>query len=111
MEVRKQYNYDTYEYTWPFGAHEDVADVDESESYEVDQTQIVYVPSTDKFWLLTASGCSCWDGDWDAEEFDNLDVLFASLIDGRADERQYTPSFKGAQTLREQASKWVGGRS
>ena len=110
MEVRPNWNYESRQYEWPWGTHEDVAEVDESQDYEVDQTQIVYVPHEDKFVLLTASGCSCWDGDWNAEWFDNLDVLFASLIDERADERQYTPSGAGANDLREQASKWVASR-
>lgn len=76
-----------------------LAEIDESESYEVDQTAIYR--SGDRFVLATASGCSCWDGDWEVEEFDTLQALEESARqDG---ERAYNPSWKAIDDLMAQA--------
>lgn len=50
-----------------------VSGVDESESYEVDITEIW--DDGEKWHLLTATGCSCWAGEYDEEEYDSLDEL------------------------------------
>lgn len=77
-----------------------LASVDESEPYEIDQTQI-FLMEDGRYVLATASGCSCWDGDWSAEPFDTLTALFAS-IGVTGDERRYNPSVLGVEDLRAQ---------
>lgn len=80
-----------------------LAEVDESRSYEVDVTE-VYVRPDGKFILATATGCSCWSGEYDVEEFDTLDALAASILpEGPETERRYNPSFIGAKALMETA--------
>ena len=73
---------------------EKIAYMDESEGYDVDQTAIYKTPTG--FALATASGCSCWNGDWEAEEFENLDLLYQSM---RLDDRAYNPSWMAAEGL------------
>lgn len=78
----------------------ELAFVDEADSYEVDEAGI-YLDANGKFILLTASGCSCWDGDDYGEEiFDSLNDLEKSLIN---DDRMYNPSLSGAKQLIEEA--------
>jgi len=77
---------------------ESLASLDESEQYEVDTTDIAYDKLTDKFALITCSGCSCWDGEYCEEQFDTLDALEESLLWG-AKERRHNPSLEGARTL------------
>lgn len=74
----------------------ELAVLDESESYEVDITEIHYDPETKEFLLLTASGCSCWEGDYSEERFKSLKALGESMI---KEDRQYNPSFVGAKQL------------
>lgn len=78
----------------------ELARLDESADYEVDVTVIVYNKKSKKFLLGTASGCSCWDGDWNSEEFNSLKGIEASLL---KDEREYNPSFKGTLEIIKQA--------
>lgn len=79
-----------------------IADVDESGSYEVDQTRIYKTPNG--FVLANASGCSCWSGEWYIEDFATLDDLYKSL---QWDDRAYNPSWKGALDLKEQAERYL----
>jgi hypothetical protein len=83
-----------------------VAELDESQSYEVDITKIYFNTEINKWVLAIASGCSCWEGDYEVEEFDTLAELGQSMIQ---DDRQYNPSFRGANELLQQAqsSKFV----
>jgi hypothetical protein len=76
-----------------------IAALDESQSYEVDVTEIWKSPDN-KFQLVTATGCSCWGGEYEAEPFDTLESLGESMI---KDDRQYNPSFAGAKMLLSQA--------
>ena len=69
--------------------------VDESEPYEVDMAEI-WRTAEGRFALVTASGCSCWDGEYDSDEFDSLELLAVSLL---REERTYNPSLSGALTL------------
>lgn len=80
--------------------YEELAVLDESADYEVDVTEIWYDPRAREFLLLTATGCSCWDGEYNEERFKSLDELERSLL---KDERTYQPSFRGVETLIEQA--------
>lgn len=77
-----------------------LAFIDESERYKVDQTGIFYDPLTTKFVLLTATGCSCWDGEYDEERFDSLDSLETSLI---TDSRDHNPTLMGVRVLMAEA--------
>lgn len=40
-----------------------VKHIDESEAYEEDEAMLL-VNRDGKYTIITASGCSCWDGDW-----------------------------------------------
>ena len=80
----------------------ELAFIDESEPYEVDQTGIYVDESGDTpvFVLLTSSGCSCWDGDYNEEQFESLEALEISLV---GDDRTYNPSLNGVRQLLEEA--------
>lgn len=78
------------------GALTQLAYIDEADSYEVDQAGIYFDPATREFVLVTASGCSCWEGDCDVERFPTMDALEVALIN---DTREYNPTLKGAQEL------------
>lgn len=73
----------------------ELAFIDESQPYEVDQTGI-YVDESGVFVLLTASGCSCWEGEYNEEQFASLEALEISLLN---DDRTYNPSLLGAKAL------------
>lgn len=78
-----------------------IAGIDESEQYETDVTEIWHDGRS--FHLLTASGCSCWAGDYDDETYPTLDELERQIgLDGDED-RMYNPTLKGAQTLMQRA--------
>lgn len=91
------YNYET-------GRLQELAMIDKSAEYEVDYTFIGWDKETDKFVLVTASGCSWWDGDCDVEEYDSLEELDKGLCDA---DRQWYTTLKGAKTLCEVArERW-----
>ena len=73
-----------------------LAYIDESTSYEVDQAQIGYNPTLNKYVLMMASGCSCWSGDFNLEEFDTLDQLEEALLNR---DWPYSPSLLGAKKI------------
>lgn len=85
-----------------------VASLDESGSYEIDLTEIYFHEG--KFILATASGCSCWDGEYDIEEFDSLDALADSIGVLSMTERSYHPSLRGATELLAEARAWVAAQ-
>ncbi len=76
-----------------------IAEIDESQPCEVDQTLIFFDKNREVFLLVTASGCSCWDGECEIEEYNSLDDI-ALQLSGR-DQRGfvYNPSPKGVKTL------------
>lgn len=76
--------------------------IDEAEEYSVDRAGIYFDPKTKKYSLITATGCSCWDGDYSEEQFPTLKKLADSLLNS---EREYNPSLKGAAQLIDQAKK------
>lgn len=82
-----------------------IAEIDESEPYEVDQTRI-YVAAGGTFVLATASGCSCWEGDWELTRYDTLAELIDDIGPLGGSEHDYNPSFKGAEALAKQALEW-----
>lgn len=75
--------------------------IDESEPYEVDEAHVLYYPSK-TFALKTASGCSCWDGEYDYENFDTLEQMEESLF---TVDRRYSPTLVGARQLIAEARK------
>lgn len=79
-----------------------LAIVDDSEGCcEVDITELWKKDNI--YFLLTASGCSCWAGEFESREFDSLDTLEADLRGDKADKYMYNPSLVGLQKLLEQA--------
>jgi hypothetical protein len=83
-----------------------LAEIDESERYEIDTTDICYDPDTKEFVLLTASGCSCWDGEYEEQRFGTFKALEDSLL-GNGDDRRYNPSLKGAEQLLQEAREAI----
>ncbi len=80
-----------------------IAEVDQGEAYEVDQARIYLTPKG--VALATASGCSCWDGDWQVDEFDTLHELLAHSLIG---EYPFATSWSGAIELFIQANQYFG---
>lgn len=78
------------------GELEQLAYVDEADSWEVDRTGIFRDPKTGKLALLTASGCSCWDGEFFEEQHATLAALAAALL---TTDRTHNPTLKGAEAL------------
>lgn len=72
-----------------------LASIDESEPYEVDITEVWQTPTG--YAIVTASGCSCWEGDYDVDERPTLDDVIAALTG--EDQRRWNPSVRGAQEL------------
>jgi hypothetical protein len=83
-----------------------IASIDEGEPYETDQTDIL-VETEGTFLLATASGCSCWDGDWYVTRYDTVEELLEDIgPQGSADNGGYNPSFKGVEDLLKQVEEW-----
>lgn len=82
-----------------------VSGVDESEAYKVDITEIWH--DGEKWRLLTATGCSCWSGEYDEEEYESLDALAAALGVESDVDRRYNPSLEGAKTIIAEAREWA----
>src|SRR5689334_13277882 len=78
----------------------ELAFIDESYPYEVDQAMIGIDKTTSQFVLMTATGCSCWEGESTVEEFSSLEELESSLMNK---DRTYNPSLKGAESLLQEA--------
>lgn len=78
-----------------------LSECDESESYEVDQAEIWHNARDGRFILRTASGCSCWAGDWDVLTFGGFDLLKKHLLGDN--EARYNPSLSGAITMLDEA--------
>jgi hypothetical protein len=75
-----------------------IAAIDESASYEVDITEVYRTPTG--FAIVTASGCSCWDGDYDEKAYATLDEVIAALGPATEDVGyRYNPSGVGAADL------------
>lgn len=98
-----------YEYRDPifkdFPNAKRIAFIDESADYEVDQTAILV--DGDTFILALASGCSCWDGDWQLFRFDTVEELLEDIgPQGEGDDYSYNPSFEGVKDLAQQVEAW-----
>ena len=73
-----------------------LAAIDECATYEIDVVEVWRTPTG--FAVARATGCSCWDGDYDYEEYPTLDAALAHLTDPN-DKWQYNPSIAGAVEL------------
>ena len=80
-----------------------IAWVDESESYEVDITEI-WKTSEGKFILATATGCSCWGGEYEVEEYASLDDVVSGILNREG--YVYNPYLEGAKKLVEAAKAY-----
>jgi hypothetical protein len=63
----------------------ELASYDDADSYEVDEGGIFYDLETGKIVVLTASGCSCWEGDGNEYVFDSLAEAEIALVLGDKD--------------------------
>jgi hypothetical protein len=86
---------------------EEILSIDNSESYEVDYAGVYWDPKTSKIAYITASGCSCWDGDYAEEQFGSIEALRRSLLH---DEKQYNPSLSTATQLIDATIEWLNNR-
>ncbi len=62
-----------------------------------------------KFFLLTASGCSCWAGEFDSREFNSLEELYIHVKGPDSDRYMYNPSLVGLDSLIAQAKAILEG--
>lgn len=84
----------------------ELASYDDADSYEVDMGGIYYDKDSEKFVFASASGCSCWDGDWSTYEYNKLGDLAKDLVDGDEDGNDifcYQPGLQRGIRLIEQA--------
>jgi hypothetical protein len=82
----------------------ELAYLDSSADYEVDYAGIY----TDGklFYYITASGCSCWDGDYDEKVFNDFESLRKFVLN--EDMPQWNPSINGAKELIEESKRLLG---
>lgn len=79
--------------------------IDEDDDWGTDRAGIYRDSKTRQFSLITASGCSCWDGDYDEEKFDRWIDLEKYLL--KAGDKSTHPSLMGAQQLLNEGwEKW-----
>lgn len=83
-----------------------LAFIDEADSYEVDENGIY--TDGEKFYLLSASGCSCWDGEFDEVEYNSFEELKQALLGDEGDGYRYCPSLEGARQLIKEAEEALG---
>lgn len=86
------------------GQLKELAFRDDSEDCEVDYSGIYTDGSL--FYYITASGCSCWDGDYDEEVFNDW-VSLRRYVLGE-DMPRYNPTMSGAKALIEEAERNLG---
>lgn len=85
----------------------ELAFVNEADDYEVDEVGIY--TDGNIFYILSASGCSCWggeEGEWDEASFDDFEGVKAFLL--KEDLPRYNPSINGAKALIEEAERNLG---
>jgi hypothetical protein len=80
---------------------------DEADSYEVDETGIY--TDGNIFYILSASGCSCWESDeYDEVSFNDFESVKNFLL-GDGEMERYNPSLYGAKALVEEAERNLVG--
>ena len=72
-----------------------LAEIHESRDYEVDMSGIY--TDGDKFYFITASGCSCWSGEYEESVYDSFDALKKAIMTD--DISDYAPSLNGVRYL------------
>lgn len=77
-----------------------LGEFNESEGYEVDMGAIAYDGEIGKFVFITASGCSCWDGEYCEKRYDKLSLLLVE--EGRSD-HPWNPSGVTFERMAEEA--------
>ena len=97
----------TTQYEFP-KTWEPIASVDESEPYEVDRTEIYFDNADGTFVYASASGCSCWEGEYDYTKYNSLWELEEAL-GTEEDERRWHPTLEGVKTLKAQIDDWSNG--
>ena len=83
-----------------------LAGIDEADIYEVDANEVYQKPDG-SFLLRSASGCSCWDGDWTETEYPDFESLENTLMN-TAQIGSYSPTLKGAEQLIREAKAAIG---
>lgn len=71
---------------------------------DVDITEL-FTDLEGKFHLLTASGCSCWAGEYEEREFLSLDDFVAHMKSEETDRYIYNPSPEAIKELLEQVKQ------
>jgi hypothetical protein len=80
----------------------ELATIDESADWAVDYAEIFYDPDKKELVLLTASGCSCWEGEYQEERAKTWKALKEALLKGDTD---YNPTIKGAEIVFKEAKE------
>lgn len=78
-----------------------LATYDEDRSYEIDQGGIYWDPVAGKYSWITASGCSCWDGQYDESQYDTLSNLLKVEM---GEDRRYSPGLLTLEAMAEEAT-------
>lgn len=82
----------------------ELAFINEADDWEVDEAGIY--TNGEKFYVLTASGCSCFcgdEGEWDEVVLDTFEEVRHFLLN--EDLPRYNPSLNGAKALIEEAER------
>lgn len=87
--------------TWTLLASSDLAD-----SYEVDEFRIYQTLDEKVFIFASASGCSCWDGDWQVEFYFSLDDMPKHVLEREGYE--FNPSIAGIEEMVRMAKEKKG---
>lgn len=80
-----------------------LATCDESACYEIDENSLYYDPASKRILWRSASGCSCWDGEYGEAWYDSLDAVEKELQEGHAKDKYYHPSLSGTEQLMKEA--------
>ncbi len=82
-----------------------LSELDKSEAYEIDVMEI-WQSEDGRIQYVSASGCSCWDGEYSTEDFDSIDALVAGLTKEDA-ASGYNPTPAGLAELAAEARKFI----
>lgn len=82
----------------------ELASSDYSDGYDIDEYGIY--TDGNVFYVLSASGCSCWDGDFDEVEFADFDGVKNYLL--KEDSHNYYISLNRASELVKEAESKLG---
>lgn len=92
-------------YEFPEGAEQIALTDNTLDPWSIDQSAI-YAEPQGTFLFATASGCSCWDGEWYVVRYDTVEELLEAIgPEGKAD-YEFHPNFKAQENLRAQVEDW-----